>query len=157
MIEIRLYNSSNQNEIEELVRLIASEFELPISNGKKTEIPALDKYWVAFNEMEVIGTIGVLKINNSFSILKNMFLKKAYRGKNYGIALLLLNKVVDWCHAEGINQIYLGTMSQFKAAQKFYVKNGFERIKIHELPSGFIQNPIDDIFYVKQLLSAKTK
>ena len=68
MIKIRLYNSSNQNEIEELVRLIASEFELPISNGKKSGIPALDKYWVAFNEMEIIGTIGVLKTNNSFSI-----------------------------------------------------------------------------------------
>ncbi len=53
------------------------------------------------------------------------------------------------CYAEGMSCIYLGTMSQFKAAHKFYEKNGFKKIIISNLPLSFITNPIDDVFYKK--------
>jgi GNAT superfamily N-acetyltransferase len=80
-----------------------------------------------------------------------MFVKKEFRGKDYGIAELLLYKVIDWSNSENIAHIYLGTMNQFKAAHKFYEKHGFEKIGPSNLPSSFIKNPIDDIFYKKEL------
>jgi GNAT superfamily N-acetyltransferase len=80
-----------------------------------------------------------------------MFVKKGYRGKDYGISQLLLTKVFDWSIKQSASSIYLGTMNQFKAAHKFYEKNGFQKIIKSKLPLNFIQNPIDDIFYKKHL------
>ena len=149
MIKIRLYKKSDQTEIDKMIDSIATEFELPISNPNKANIPLLNKYWVSLHNNEIIGTIGVLKIGGEFSILKKMFVKREYRGKEYKIASLLLNKIFDWCNSQRIDTIYLGTMSQFKAAHTFYEKNGFETISINKLPSNFVTNPIDDVFYKK--------
>jgi len=151
MIKIRLYKKTDQAEIDKMINSIATEFELPISNPNKANIPLLDKYWVSLHNNEIIGTIGVLKLEGDFSILKKLFVKREYRGKEYRIASLLLNKVFDWCNSQSIDTIYLGTMSQFKAAHKFYEKNGFETISINNIPSSFLTNPIDDVFYKKHI------
>lgn len=149
MIKIRPHKKSDNPEIDKMIDSIATEFELPISNPNKANIPLLDKHWVSHHNNQIIGTIGVLKIGAEFSILKMLFVKKEYRGKDYKIASLLLNKVLLWCNSQSIDTIYLGTMSQFKAAHKFYEKNGFETISINKLPSSFVTNPIDDVFYKK--------
>ncbi len=151
MIKIHPFTEVYQNGIDKLIHDIANEFEAPISTTNKSTQQALDKYWVALHQMEIIGTIGLLKIDSTTCVLKSMFVKKQYRGTGFGTAQLLLHKVYEWCAAEGICYIYLGTMSQFEAAHKFYEKNGFEKINRDMLPSGFIANPIDDIFYKKQI------
>jgi N-acetylglutamate synthase-like GNAT family acetyltransferase len=151
MNKIRLYKKSDKAEIDKMIDSISTEFELPISNPNKANVTLLDKYWISLYNNEIVGTIGILKIEGKFSILKKMFVKREYRGKEYKTASLLLNKVFDWCNSQNIDTIYLGTMSQFKAAHKFYEKNGFERISINKLPSSFVTNPIDDIFYKKRI------
>ena len=151
MITIHLYKKENQTEIDAMISEITQEFELPISNKGKSIYKPLDSYWIAFNETEIIGTIGVLNMENNHAILKNMFVKKEFRGTTFGISQMLLEKVFDWCSAENISTIYLGTMNQFKAAHKFYGKNGFQKIMNNELPLSFIANPIDDVFYKKNL------
>jgi N-acetylglutamate synthase-like GNAT family acetyltransferase len=151
MNKIRLYKKTDQAEIDKMIDSIATEFELPISNPNKANITLLDKYWISLCNNEITGTIGILKIDGKSSILKKLFVKREYRGKESKTASLLLNKVFDWCNLQSIDTIYLGTMSQFKAAHKFYEKNGFERISINKLPSSFVTNPIDDIFYKKRI------
>ena len=140
MIKIQRFEEAHKQEIAKLIHNIASEFELPISNPNLPSPLLIDKYWVALNKME-----------NKQSILKSMFVKKEYRGKDLGISQLLLNTVFDWCNSQNIHSIYLGTMSQFKAAHKFYENNGFEKINKNELPTSFITNPIDDVFYLRRL------
>mgnify|MGYP000855138455 CR=1 FL=1 len=151
MIKIQLVEEAHKHGITELIQKIASEFELPISNPNSISNPSLDNYWVALNKTEIIGTVGIIKMETSQSILKNMFVKKEYRGKDFGVSQSLLNTVFDWCNSQNIHSIYLGTMSQFKAAQKFYEKNGFEKINKNELPTSFIKNSIDDVYYLKRL------
>jgi GNAT superfamily N-acetyltransferase len=56
-----------------------------------------------------------------------MFVRKDYRGKELGIAQLLLDNLVAYCRENDINAIYLGTVD-LKAAHRFYEKNGFTRI-----------------------------
>ena len=150
-IEIRPYHAVHQNEIDVMINEISKEFLLPISSGRKSSGVLLDKYWVAFYGSEIVGTVGILKTDSNFSVLKNMFVKKKYRGKDFGTAQLLLNSVFDWSIEEGISRIYLGTMDQFKAAHKFYEKNEFQKIGKSKLPLNFIKNPIDDVFYKKDL------
>ena len=152
MIKIRSYKKDDQVGINNMIETIATEFKLPISNPNKAISPVLDKYWVALDDNSIIGTVGVINIEGEFSILKMMFVKKDYRGKEYRIATLLLNKVLDWCNSQDVDTIYLGTMDQFKAAHKFYEKNGFEKINSNELPKSFITNPIDDVFYKRKLI-----
>lgn len=147
MIKIHLFKQDYQSGINDMMNDIVNEFELPISNENKSRIQSLDKYWVAIDSKKIIGSVGVLKTNNADATLKNMFVKKEYRGKDYRLAQMLLYKVIDWCHSEDIDNIYLGTMNQFKAAHKFYEKHGFQKISTSELPSVFIRNPIDDVFY----------
>jgi GNAT superfamily N-acetyltransferase len=150
MIKIKLYQNANQNGINQLMNEIASEFDLPISSQRASSVnKTVDKYWVAFNGSEIIGTVAVLEIENKDAVLKRMFVKKNHRGEKFGVSYKLLQKAFDWCTMNNMNCIYLGTMGQFKAAHRFYEKNGFQKIAQNELPSNFIKNPVDDVFYKK--------
>jgi len=148
MIIIKPFNTAHQKKIDIMTLEISNEFETPISNNTApVKITLLDKYWVAFKGNEIVGTVGILKIEKQRSVLKNMFVKKNYRGKEFNTSHLLLQKAFEWCNSENITSIYLGTMKQFIGAHKFYEKNGFQRIIKNELPTSFIHNPIDSVFY----------
>jgi RimJ/RimL family protein N-acetyltransferase len=83
-----------------------------------------------------------------------MFLHKNYRGQ--GIASSLLQTIIHWCVDNNVNAIYLGTMTQFERAQKFYENNHFERIDVGYLPSDFPVNPIDSICKFRFKLTPRT-
>ncbi len=151
MIKILPYKKVYQDEIDKMLKGISNEFTSSIFNNESKISRLLDKYWVALHKIEIIGTVGIIKTQNRTAILKSMFVKKAYRGKDYGVSNLLLQNVYKYCANEAIDFIYLGTMSQFKAAHKFYKTNGFHKILKHDLPSDFITNPLDDVFYKKAL------
>ena len=85
-----------------------------------------------------------------FAILKKMFVRKSFRGKEIGVSNLLLQTAINWCIENNIEQLYLGTMDQFKGAQKFYLKNGFQKIPKSALPKQFLLNPIDDVFLLRK-------
>jgi len=59
--------------------------------------------------------------------------------------------VIKHAAQQGCRTMLLGTMTQFVAAQKFYLKNGFESISKDELPEDFHPNPVDSLFYRKGL------
>ena len=140
----------HQLDIELLLETIGDEFSEPISvgNTNKTPLPA-DLYLVAVCESRVIGTISITRLENGNAVLRKMFLHKNYRGQ--GIAKLLLQSIVHWCVDNNVNAIYLGTMTQFERAQKFYENHNFERIDVDYLPIDFPVNPIDSIFYKLEL------
>ncbi len=148
MLQIIPYQKRQEEGIRALIKEISEEFTEPISSSNSSSKKKIfDKYWVAENDGLVIGTIGVIKLKDKNAILKSMFVKQEYRGKKYGVSRLLLQTAIDWSKKEQINNIPLGTMTQFKAGQKFYIKNSFFIIDRTELPKDFIHNPIDDIFF----------
>lgn len=153
IIEINIYSSHYQNKIDLKMQEITEEFITTISNQSSAATSKLiDKYWLAVNEEEaVMGTIGVDKIKNNSVVLKRMFVQKSFRGKERGLAELLLQKALTWCKKENMDTIYLRTMNKFKAAHKFYEKNGFWQIDKTSLPIDFINNPVDDVFYKKNI------
>ena len=77
-----------------------------------------------------------------------MFLKKGFRGEKYNIAKKLLQLVIYYAIENNIKEIYLGTMLQFVAAQKFYLKLGFIEITKEQLPPDFPANEQDTLFYM---------
>ncbi|WP_323757350.1 GNAT family N-acetyltransferase [Roseivirga sp.] len=148
MIEIVPYESKYQAGIDLMMQEIAEEFTEPIMGGQKSNSVAFpDKYWVAVYEGQVIGTIALMIIKHEYGILKKMMLKNEFRGTVHNVAKLLLQTAIDESEKNQLECIYLGTMAQFKAAQSFYQKHGFQQIDEKKLPTDFLRNPIDTLFY----------
>ena len=148
------FNPSHQPGIDKLLHSIAAEYVEPFYSGNSRTIKELSllpgyTYWVAMVSDEVIGTIGVLSNGNNTCVLKSMFLHSQFRSS--GIANLLLNTVLEWSQQNKITDMYLGTMEQFKAAQRFYEKERFVKIEKEELPVNIVLNPVDTVFYKRTL------
>jgi N-acetylglutamate synthase-like GNAT family acetyltransferase len=152
MTKIVAYESAHQKGIDEMMNEIALEFDEHIFPKPTSATPIVpDNYWVAITNGKIVGTIGILTVDNDFGILKKMMLKKAFRGNEFGVSKALLETAINWCKEHRILKLYLGTMSQFKSAQSFYIKNGFIRISESELPKTFFINPLDKVFFMRNL------
>jgi N-acetylglutamate synthase-like GNAT family acetyltransferase len=152
MIEIIPYDEKYEVGVSEMLSDIEQEFENPIRNlSKKNKRILPNEYWLALKNKDVIGTVGLIFIEPKNAILKSMMVRKDFRGKQEGLSSLLLNKAIACCQENEIERIYLGTMLQFTAAQRFYQKNGFQEIAEENLPENFIGNPLDKIFFCKKI------
>ena len=154
-IKILPFQTEHQNDINDMMESIALEFNEPIFTEKSKKIIDVylmpnNKFWVATDSNKVVGTIGIVKLKNENIVLKSMFVEMKYRGQ--GISNLLLETLVNWAIQDKYKQIYLGTMTQFSAGQRFYEKNGFVKCNKTELPTDFTINPLDTIFYTKHLI-----
>lgn len=155
LINLVDYSLEYQQGIDEMMSGIEKEFPIPITSPQSTRINEVyhledQKFWLALHAQKVVGTIGLSLFSNGEAVLKRMMVDKDYRGSNYNTASLLLNKSLDWAKGKGYTKIYLGTVDQFLAAQKFYVKHGFKLITIEELPKEYMTNPIDTLYYAKK-------
>ena len=149
MIKIVEYQKEHQVGINEMMINISLEFEHDIvSKDPSHTLSIPDIYWIALYNDTVIGTVG-LSLNSGYAILKRMMLQKKFRGKEIGLSNKLLEIAMSYCSTHQISDVYLGTMIQFKAAQRFYNKHGFHQIQDQALPSDFIVNPLDSLFLKK--------
>lgn len=154
-IGILPFQTEHQNDIDAMMESITLEFKEPIFTEKSKKIIDVfsvpnNKFWVAIDRNKVVGTIGMVKLTNENIALKSMFVDKMYRGQ--GISNLLLDTLLKWTIQNKYKQIYLGTMTQFSAGQRFYEKNGFVKCNKTELPTDFAINTLDTIFYTKYLI-----
>lgn len=151
-IQICPYQHQDQVGIDLMMAEIAAEFASPITGAGQPPPPKLpDPFWVASCGGQVVGTIGLIPIRKEFVILKSMMVKKAFRGQFLGISSRLMKTAITWCTENSIQDIYLGTMHQFISAQRFYKKNGFTEIAQQDLPSEFLINPLDKVFFQRRV------
>lgn len=131
------------------------EFGIAITREDQPDLEEISQYyqqgngnfWVALYEEGVVGTIGLIDIGNQQGALRKMFVKLDYRGAEYGVAQALLQELIRWSAGHGVQTVYLGTTDKFKAAHRFYEKNGFTRIEKAGLPPGFPVMKVDTVFY----------
>jgi GNAT superfamily N-acetyltransferase len=148
---ITSFNKAHQISIDELYASIQSEYEEIIYGSPVKTIAELAElpdrqYWVVTNESgNVIATIGVVLLANNIAALKSMMVAKAYRGT--GLADVLLKHAMSYACQYDCALMLLGTMTQFVAAQKFYLKKGFIEMDKDFLPGDFNPNPVDSLFY----------
>ena len=90
--------------------------------------------------------IGAIR-NPPIGAIRKMFVKPAFRGKQWGVAQQLLETLVTYSRGIGLEDLYLGTITSMKAAHRFYEKNGFVRVEKTALPAIFPLMPVDDVFY----------
>jgi GNAT superfamily N-acetyltransferase len=130
------------------------EFGVPITLADQPDLMDMDSsyfrggghFWGAFIEGELAGTIGLLA-PGQIGVIRKMFVKAPFRGKQWNVAQRLLETLVGYARENGMEDIYLGTLGVMKAAHRFYERNGFERIEKAAIPAPFPFMPVDDTFY----------
>ncbi|MCX6769133.1 MAG: GNAT family N-acetyltransferase, partial [Candidatus Micrarchaeota archaeon] len=78
--------------------------------------------------------------------LKRMYVDKKFRGT--GLAKELLETALAFARKNNYSEVYLGTVPEMAAANMFYQKHGFKKIKA--LPSDFPEFG-DTLFYALAL------
>ena len=105
------------------------------------------EFWVAVAGGRVVGTIALVDLGNGQGAVRKMFVDSAYRGREAGVARRLLATLLDWARTHGIMDICLGTTDKFRAAHRFYEKNGFSQVASDSLPENFPRMNVDTRFY----------
>jgi len=155
-ISIKQLNNSHSEEIINIILPIQQlEFGVNITLADQQDLLNIENFyiktggnfWGAKVESDLCGTIALLRFNKNSGAIRKMFVKKEFRGKEYGIASLLLQELISYCKENGIEHLYLGTVDILKAAINFYKKKGFLEVQKNELPDKFpLMNP-DNVFF----------
>lgn len=153
---IKEYEPQYQSEIINFILQIQQqEFHIPITRADQPDLNDIPhfyqtengNFWMAIDKGAVVGTISLLDIGNSQGVLRKLFVKADYRGKEHHTAKLLLQQLMEWAREHRISEIYLGTTDKFLAAHRFYEKNHFTSITKERLPKTFPLMKVDTIFY----------
>lgn len=112
------------------------------------------EFWVALAGGAPVGCIGLLDIGNGQGVLRKMFVERAWRGRDKGVAQALLNTLLDHAAQRGLDDIFLGTIDKFAAAHRFYRRNGFLEIAERELPVAFPRMHVDTMFFRRRRCDA---
>lgn len=105
-------------------------------------------FWYAMDDDgQVIGSIGLKKLNNEVAEIKKFFVAKPHRGR--GLAQQLMKKCIKRAHDMGTKQIILGTVSVLESAIHFYQKIGFELIT--QPPAYYDACPLDTHFFLAEV------
>ena len=160
MIQVIPYKKKYQDDIINLILHIQqNEFGVPITIHDQKDLLNIDavykkdkgNFWIAVQEEKLIATIALIDIGNREGCLRKMFVQQEFRGKKYGVAIVLLNTLMDWAKQKNMSAIYLGTTEVLKASHRFYEKNAFVRLPKEELPQNFPVMEVDTRFYVRAL------
>ncbi|HEX8541776.1 MAG TPA: GNAT family N-acetyltransferase [Pseudomonas sp.] len=152
----RFEPADQQGVIDVIVPIQREEFGIAITAEDQPDLQAIPDFyqvgsgdfWVAKHDQHIIGTIGLKDIGGQQAALRKMFVAQAFRGREFGVAALLLNTLLDEAKRRGVQQIYLGTTDKFLAAHRFYEKHGFIEVAKTELPESFPVMAVDSKFYV---------
>lgn len=113
------------------------------------------EFWVAKDDAgRIVGTIGLRDIGPGAGALRKMFVAQEWRGRGRSVAQRLLETLVAHARAAGMRSIFLGTTEAFRAAHRFYEKNGFRQVASTSLPDAFPRMKGDTRFYRRDLAEA---
>ncbi len=163
-MKISLYDQYDPIINESLVSLIVgtqqNEFNINITLEDQPDLLQIQQFyqafWVAVEDSTVIGTAGFLFFGDNCGAIRKMFVDKSHRGRDKSIAQSLLDTIVTYSAEYGIKALYLDTLVEFKAAIRFYERNGFVEIPQSELPVDYPivapQITLNRLFFKKELM-----
>ncbi|MDQ1858979.1 GNAT family N-acetyltransferase [Chryseobacterium sp. WLY505] len=148
-------NSYSEQAIDLILTIQQKEFNIPITIQDQPDLLQIQSFytdaggnfWGAFADGELVGSIALVKFDDRAGAIRKMFVKKEFRGKELNIAQELLEVLISFCRENRIDDLYLGTITVLKAAQRFYERNHFGKIEKSDLPVKFPLMSADDVFY----------
>ena len=113
----------------------------------------LGNFWVALEDDCVRGCIGLMYLGRGDFELRRMYVEAGARGR--GLAQQLLDTLLGWAAANGVESIFLETNHRWHAAHHIYEKNGFQPGRKEDLPPEFPVVRVADGFYHLRLASSE--
>ena len=149
-----LKDGDSKGIIELILPIQQLEHNVPVTLEDQPDLQHIEQvyhrsgggFWGVRDKGELVGTIALIHIGQGDGVIRKMFVKKEYRGKELAIAGHLLDHVLVFCAANGIADLYLGTVHTLKAALRFYERNGFTLIEKKDLPPAFPVMEVDNVF-----------
>ena len=154
---LRLTNSRTLRK--QIIHMIESiqhdEYKLTVTPETNMSIFRAEEYyyykrtcnfWYAVDrEGAIIGCIGLKILNDQQAEIRNLFIAADYRG--LGVAQFLLQHLVKSSLKHGFQFLFIATTDQLPASRPFFLKCGFQEIKVAVLPKQFSVGPMDTDFY----------
>ena len=156
MLKVLPYRPEYQEEIWELIPAIQhGEYGIQITLADQPDLLDIPNFYckgsgiflMALHEKKVVGTVALIDLGNEIGALRKFFVHPDYRGGEWKTGQLLNDRLLEWAREKNFREIYLGTTSAFKAAHRFYEKNGFIEVQKEELPEVFPVMKVDSKFY----------
>ncbi len=158
---IRIYRDADRQAVIELVLGIQNnEFGLHLSIDDQRDLLDVPGYyleagggfWVAVSgDGEVIGTIGLLRLNDSTAVMKKFFVAARHRGRQHGHSQQLFAEFLSFARSQQIRQIVLDTPAAATRSHQFYRSAGFREIPRSALPVRYDFPERDTLFFSLQL------
>jgi putative acetyltransferase len=161
MITIQPFENQDTEQIVDLILNIQqNEFKVPITINEQQDllnIPTFyqqrkGNFWVAKYDGKVVGTIALIDCGENIGAIRKMFVKKEFRGKEFGIAQQLFDILSRAAKQAEMTNIYLGTLERLQAAIRFYERNGFTLIEKENLPKLFPIMAVDTHFFEQKII-----
>jgi N-acetylglutamate synthase-like GNAT family acetyltransferase len=155
-IEIRPFAEGDADDVLSVILPIQrEEFGIDITADAQPDLRVIPdfyqsgkgQFWVAVKDGAIVGTLGLKDIGQNQAALRKMFVAAEVRGREHGVAALLLERMFAHARDAGLTDIFLGTTDKFVAAHRFYEKNGFTEIAKSALPRAFPLMAVDNKFY----------
>lgn len=144
MIEIITFRKDQEQDIRKFVLNIQNdEFKLGFTKEEQPDLMDIEhfyregNFWTALINDEIVGTIGLQKLDKDNGVLRKMFVNAQYRGTHHQIAKLLFDKLFDNAIALQLKTIWLDTPSIALSSHRFYEKNGFLQTNKINLPINY--------------------
>ncbi len=163
---IRPFRPADQSAVEVLVLDIQrNEFGLALSASNQPDLKnigtffssAKSAFWVAEDpqSLQIIGCLGLEALPEQRAVMRKFMVHPNWRGKAAGVALALNDAFESHARDEGVTQIVLSTVEPTKAAQRFYLRMGYETLERSDLPKAFAPGVLDTIFFSKAATGRK--
>lgn len=137
-IEIRPIKKKDNHPTAEMIRYVLTEQNAP-KTGTAYEDKALDdlhktydkpraEYFVLIENDEIIGSAGIQALDNDENVceLQKMYFRPKARGR--GLGRQMMETCLEFARQNGYKFCYIETLPSMMAAQKLYLKTGFEYI-----------------------------
>lgn len=158
-IIIREILPKDNAQVAQIIRTVLMEFDAP-KEGTAYADPQLDSmfetyqmpqsvYFVIEENGKVIGSAGIAPLQNGVKEvceLQKMYFLPIARGR--GLGTQLMQKCLEYAKQNGFLKCYLETLPSMKAAQKLYIKSGFEYI---DAPMGNTGHSSCPVWMLKEL------
>jgi GNAT superfamily N-acetyltransferase len=160
-MDIARYENRDRDGLASMVLAIQTqEFGLPATFEGQPDLvdppgffrKGAGEFWVARDpDGAVVGSIGLVEFLPGQGAVRKMFVRADRRGRELGLAQTLLETLIAHAKREGIRSLSLGTTEFFKAAHRFYERNGFAEIASADLPPEFPRMSVDTKLYRRAL------
>lgn len=109
------------------------------------------QFWLAFDQNQVVGCIGLLPLNDEVAVLKKLFTMPEYRGDPHRLGRHLVDEFMNYAKAHRFSLVVLDNPEGEQRSHYFYEKQGFQQVNRDQLKFQWSFPDRDSRFYMKKI------